>query len=87
MTGTKTVSNKFGKNSTVTRKTDIKIKDQKVTLEIDGKKHEIKADLDLSVKFYKTNVYQISASKPGVMTFESGSGGSLKEFFAAIGLQ
>lgn len=87
MTGTKTVSNKFGKNSTVTRKTDIKIKDQKVTLEIDGKKHEIKADLDLSVKFYKTNVYQVSASKPGVMTFESGSGGSLKEFFAAIGLQ
>lgn len=60
MTGTKTVSNKFGKNSTITRKTDVKIKDQRITLEINEKTHEIKADLDLSVKFYKTNVFQVS---------------------------
>ena len=87
MTGTKTVSNKFGKNSTITRKTDVKIKDQKMTLEIDGKTHKIKADLDLSVKFYKTNAFQVPPSGPGTMTINSGSGGSLKEFFDAIGLQ
>lgn len=60
MTGTKTVSNKFGKNSTVTRKTDVKIKDQSITLILDGKKYKITVDLDLSVKFYKTNVFQVS---------------------------
>lgn len=87
MTGTKTVSNKFGKNSTITRKTDVKIKDQKITIIIDEKEHKIKADLDLSVKFYKTNAFQISPSGSGTMTINSGSGGSLKEFFEAIGLQ
>lgn len=87
MTGTKTVSNKFGKNSTITRKTDVKIKDQIITLILDGKKYKITVDLDLSVKFYKTNVFQVSQSGLGTMTINSGSGGSLKEFFEAIGLQ
>lgn len=87
MTGTKTVSNKFGKNSTITRKTDVKIKDQIITLEINEKTHKIKADLDLSVKFYKTNAFQVSQPGLGTMTINSGSGGSLKEFFEAIGLQ
>lgn len=60
MTGTKTASNKFGKNSAITRKTDVKIKDQIITLILDEKKYKITVDLDLSVKFYKTNVFQVS---------------------------
>lgn len=88
LTGNMKTENIFYENDKNTFKSDIVFKNKKVLLNINGNNIQFTIDLGTSVKFYKNQTYKVNTSgvRSGVNTLsiQSGSGGSLQEFFTAL---
>lgn len=84
MTGNKTTKNTEYKqqNQKNTYKTDLSFKNQ--YLELSTSEKQINVNLNLSVKFYQKQNFFAQGNKK--LSFDSGSGGSLQEFFHSISL-
>lgn len=81
-TGKKQIQNKHYENGKKnTFKTDITIPGKYITLKIKDKERELSVQLQASVKFLKTQAWTL---KGGAIDVNSGSGGSLLEFFDAM---
>ena len=73
--------NKHYPNNKNTFKTDITIPGKYITLKIEDKEYELSVSLQASVKFLKTQAWTLEG---GAIDVNSGSGGSLLEFFDAM---
>lgn len=80
-TGKTQTQNKHYPNNKNTFKTDITIPGKYITLKIKDKERELSVQLQASVKFLKTQAWTL---KGGAIDVNSGSGGSLLEFFDAM---
>ena len=80
-TGKKQTQNKHYEHNKNTFKTDITIPGKYITLKIEDKEKELSVSLQASVKFLKTQAWTL---KGGAIDVNSGSGGSLLEFFDAM---
>lgn len=76
--------NKHYPNNKNTFKTDITIPGKYITLKIEDKEYELSVSLQASVKFLKTQAWTLKGLKGGAIDVNSGSGGSLLEFFDAM---
>lgn len=81
-TGKKQTQNKHYENNKNTFKTDITIPGKYITLKIEDKEKELSVQLQTSVKFLKTQAWTLGGK--GSLNVESGSGGTLLEFFDAM---
>lgn len=88
LTGKQKVENKYfsGPGTKVTYKTDVKGQQLNISVESNEGKFSIVIDLGLSVKFYKKMNWKARSTK-NELTIESGSGGSLKQFFDSMRLK
>lgn len=81
-TGKKQTQNKHYEHNKNTFKTDITIPGKYITLKIKDKERELSVQLQASVKFLKTQAWTLKNG--GAIDVDSGSGGSLLEFFDAM---
>lgn len=81
-TGKQQAQNKHYPNNKNTYKTDITIPGKYITLKIEDKEYELSVSLQASVKFLKTQAWTLE--NDGAIDVDSGSGGSLLEFFDAM---
>lgn len=82
LTGAKQTQNKHYENNKNTFKTDINIPGRHIKLNIKENEHTLSMQLQVSVKFLKTQAWTLGGG--GTLNVESGSGGSLLEFFDAM---
>ena len=82
LTGANQTQNKHYENNTNTFKTDINIPGRYIKLNIKENEHTLSMQLQASVKFLKTQAWTLGGG--GTLNVESGSGGSLLEFFDAM---
>lgn len=82
LTGAKQTQNKHYENNQNTFKTDINIPGKYIKLNIKDSEYQLSVQLQASVKFLKTQAWTLNNG--GTLNVESGSGGSLLEFFDAM---